>query len=144
MIDEPRVSVRVSHRYDASPERVYDAWLDPTKAGRFLFVTPTGEIVRAEIDPRVGGKFRFTDRRDGEDIDHIGEYVELGRPTRIVFTFAVPKYSAERTTVTIDIAPRGSGCELTLTHDGVLPEYLDRTHNGWSGLLEGLGRVLAG
>ena len=27
MTGESRVSIRVSHRYDASPERVYDAWL---------------------------------------------------------------------------------------------------------------------
>ena len=43
MTGESRVSIRVSHRYEASPERVYDAWLDPAKAGKFLFATPTGQ-----------------------------------------------------------------------------------------------------
>jgi uncharacterized protein YndB with AHSA1/START domain len=144
MTGESRVSIRVSHRYDASPERVYDAWLDPAKAGKFLFATPTGQMVRAEIDPRVGGRFCFTDRRDGDDVDHVGEYLELDRPRRIVFSFAVPKYSAEKTTVTLDIVPRGKGSELTLTHDGVLPDYGDRTESGWSGILEGLEHLLAG
>ncbi|HYH99438.1 hypothetical protein [Hyalangium sp.] len=32
----------------------------------------------------------------------------------------------------------GSGCELTLTHEGVLPDDAPRTESGWAGLLDGL------
>jgi uncharacterized protein YndB with AHSA1/START domain len=126
--DTPRV--RVSRRFDASAERVFDAWLDPEKAGKFLFATPTGTMVRAEIDPRVGGTFCFVDRRDGEDVAHTGTYLEIDRPRRLVFSFAVPKYSAATTRVIVEIVPREAGCELTLTHEGVLPEYRDRTRRG--------------
>jgi len=134
-------TVQVTRRFAASPERVFDAWLDPDKARRFLFVAPTGTMVRAEIDVRVGGRFIFTDRRDGQDVDHVGQYLEIDRPRRLVFTFAVPAYSAESTAVTLDIAPEGSGCELTLTHAGVLPDYVDQTKAGWGMILENLGRV---
>jgi uncharacterized protein YndB with AHSA1/START domain len=34
-----------------------DAWLDPEKATKFLFARPGGEMVRVEIDPRVGGRY---------------------------------------------------------------------------------------
>ena len=64
------------------------------------------------------------------DIDHVGEYLEIERPTRLVFTFAVPKYSPESTRVSIDIVPAGTGCKLTLTHEGVLPEWVSRTRGG--------------
>lgn len=131
-------TVRVKHRFAASAERVFDAWLDPAKARRFLFATPTGEMVRAETDPRVGGRFAFVDRRDGQDILHTGEYLEIERPRRLVFTFTVPKYSSLSTRVTIEIVPEGEGCELTLTHEGVLPEYKDRSVDGWSKILAGL------
>jgi uncharacterized protein YndB with AHSA1/START domain len=137
-------TVRLTRRFDASPERVFDAWLDPAKARRFLFATPDGEIVKAEIDPRVGGKFNFTDRRpEMGDVLHQGEYLEIDRPRRLVFAFLVPQYSQEVTTVRLDIRPLASGCELTLTHEGVLPDYAAQTEQGWGMILEGLGKVIA-
>ena len=142
MTTDRRASIRVTHRFSQSPERVFDAWLDPAKAKKFLFATPVGEMVRAEIDARVGGRFTFVDRRNGEDIEHVGEYLEIDRPRRLVFAFAVPKFSAERTTVIIEIAPSVSGCELALTHEGVLPEYASRTEGGWNMILEGLAAAL--
>jgi uncharacterized protein YndB with AHSA1/START domain len=140
---DARPIVRVTHRFDSSAERVFDAWLDPKTAGRWLFATPTGQMVRVEIDARVGGQFILVDRRNGEDIEHRGEYLEIDRPRRLVFTFGVPKYSRETTRVSIDIAPRDSGCELTLTHEGVLLEYADRTKGGWTEILGRLATILA-
>ena len=67
------VLVRATHRFDASAEHVYDAFLDPSRAGTFLFGTPTGRIVRCEIDARVGGTFTIVDRRDKEDVVHTGK-----------------------------------------------------------------------
>jgi uncharacterized protein YndB with AHSA1/START domain len=142
MSEAAPVTVRVVRRFNASPERVFDTWLDPGSAGKFLFATPTGRMVRAEIDARVGGKFVFVDRRDGEDVEHVGEYLEVDRPRRLAFTFAVPKFSSQSTTVSIDIVPDGTGCTLTLTHEGVLPDYASRTEEGWSRILDGLVGVL--
>ncbi len=138
---ETTSTVRVTHRFSASAERVFDAWLDPEKARQFLFATQAGQMVRAEIDPRVGGKYNFTDRRDGEDVEHVGEYVEIDRPRRLVFTFSVPKYSPVITRVTIEIVSLDSGCELTLTNDGVLPEWKDPSTEGWSRILAALSAV---
>jgi uncharacterized protein YndB with AHSA1/START domain len=142
MTDE-RATVRVTHRFAASPERVFDAWLDPAKAAQFLFATPTGRMVRAEIDARVGGTFVFVDRRDGEDVAHTGTYLEIDRPRRLVFSFAVPKFSAEATKVIIEIVPDGTGFALTLTHEGVWRDFADRTAGGWSMILEGVAKALA-
>jgi len=142
MAGESLVTLRVTRRFTATPERVFDAWLDPNTAGKWLFATPTGVMVRVEIDARSGGKFVFV-RRDGEDVEHVGEYLEIDRPRRLVFTFAVPKYSSVVTRVAIDIAPTETGCELTLTHDGVLPEWASRTESGWTMILDGLGRTLS-
>jgi uncharacterized protein YndB with AHSA1/START domain len=130
--------VRVSRHFDASAERVYDAFLDATQARRFLFVTPTGQIVRCDIDPRVSGEFAIVDRRGNEDVLHTGKYLVLARPRRIVFELVVPKYSSDVTKVTIDIAPLTRGCELTLTHETVARGAGDddRTEEGWRNILD--------
>jgi uncharacterized protein YndB with AHSA1/START domain len=139
MTTETTSRVMVTHRYAASPERVFDAFLDVETARRFLFATATGEMITAEIEPRVGGRFTFTERRpDMGDVRHVGEYLEIDRPRRLVFTFGVPQFDARMTVVIIEIRPEGSGCELTLTNDGVPPDYAKRNHDGWSRILAGL------
>ena len=135
--------LQVTKRFDAAPERVFDAWLDPKTAGRFLFATPDGEMVKAEIDARVGGKFTFTDRRpEHGDVAHVGEYLEIDRPRRLVFTFAVPQYDPRPTTVMVDIVPDGSGSKLTLTHTGVLEDWAKQTEQGWGMILKALEKAL--
>jgi uncharacterized protein YndB with AHSA1/START domain len=143
MKNEPHVKVRVIHRFRTSPERVFDAWLDPEKAGKWLFATASGQMVRVEIDARIGGSFVFVDRRDGEDIEHVGKYLEIDRPRRLAFTFSVPKYSKESTRVTIDIVQLEVGCELTLLHENVLQDYSSRTEAGWTNILDRLEVTLS-
>lgn len=133
--------VTVKHRFAASAERVYDAWLDPEKARRFLFVTARGEIVRCDVDARVGGKYAIVDRRNGEDVLHEGTYLELDRPRRIVFTLRVPKYSSDEDRITIDIEPLADGCELTLTTQ-TPDEWADDTQRGWVVILDVLDETL--
>ncbi|HEX7038061.1 MAG TPA: SRPBCC family protein [Pseudomonadales bacterium] len=136
-------TVSVKHRFAASAERVFDAWLDPEKASRFLFATATGENVRCDIDARVGGRFAIVDRRNGEDVLHEGAYVELDRPRRIVFTLRVPKYSPDEDRVTIDIEPLEAGCLLTLSTE-TADEWADDTQRGWTMILDVLDETLPG
>jgi uncharacterized protein YndB with AHSA1/START domain len=68
------VLIRVTRRFDATAERVYDAFLDLAQARRFLFATATGEIVRCDIDARVDGTFTITDRRHGADVMPAGTW----------------------------------------------------------------------
>jgi uncharacterized protein YndB with AHSA1/START domain len=141
-MNEPGI-VKVTYSFSASPKRVFDAWLNPETTGQWLFATPTGKMVRVEIDPRVGGRFVLVDRRNGEDVEHTGEYLEIDRPRRLVFTFGVPKYSPLFSKVTIEVEPAAQGCDLTLTQEQVPVEYLSSSEKGWTGILAGLARCLA-
>ena len=142
MPTQSHVPVVVAHRYESPPERVFDAWLDAEAARRFLFATPHGEMVRAEIDPRVGGHFRLTERREEGEVDHTGEYLEIARPSRLVFTFSAGEPEADR--VTVEIVPAGEGSDLTLTHDmqAKWADHVERTRDGWAAVLQGLADVL--
>ena len=131
------VTVTVKRTFHATAERVFDAWLDPDKASRFLFTHPGSQkIVRAEIDARVGGRYLFVARRNGKDSDHFGEYLEIDRPHRLVFTFQVPAALPQTTQVRIDIVPVGEDCELTLTHTGVPGNLAAAVEEGWKTFIE--------
>ena len=133
--------VAVTHRFGSSADRVYNAWLDPATMRKFLYTTATGEIVRCEVDARVGGKYTIVDRRNGEDVLHEGTYLEFERPRRIVFTVRVPKYSPDEDRVTIEITPLAAGCDLTLTTQ-TSDEWAGDTQRGWTMILDVLNEIL--
>jgi uncharacterized protein YndB with AHSA1/START domain len=72
-----------------------------------------------DIDLRVGGKWSITNRRDGTDYTATGEYLEIERPRRLVYTFAMLQFSPNSDTITIEIEPEGIGCVITFTQAGV-------------------------
>ena len=138
-----RVPIRVTSQFDASPECVFDAWLDPKIAGNWLFATASRALAQVVIDARVGGLFRFVEGRDGERLTHIGQYLEIVRPHRLVFTLSTennPK--TQRSRVFVEIVARGKGCDLTLTHEDVPLHQQGHTEGRWTGILYGLGEML--
>jgi len=119
-------SVRVSRRLKASPERVFDAWLDPEQATRFLFACRTGDAVGCEIDVRVGGTFRIVRRGDREAVEYCGEYLEIDRPHRLVFSLFVQRYAQRDDRVVVELASVDEETLLVLSHEHSLPSQTER------------------
>ncbi|HEY8359829.1 MAG TPA: SRPBCC domain-containing protein [Ramlibacter sp.] len=149
------VIVRVSHRYCAPAEKLFDAWLLPAQASRFLFRTRTGNVMQCQIHPEVGGGFTVTDRRpaaDGDesvfDVVHLGKYVEIDRPRRLVFDLSVLNLGADESTrVTVDFQPLGaSTCEVTIAQDlgsGRDAQFHELpSRKGWTSMLQNIEREL--
>jgi uncharacterized protein YndB with AHSA1/START domain len=142
LIPERHATVWVTRKFDVSPEQVFDAWLDPGVAGKWLFATASRPMTRVTIDARIGGAFCFVDRNDGEHVEHGGVYLEIERPWRLVFTLSTKDDPQSPTRVTAEIIPRGDGCELAVAHEQVPMEQLGRVENRWTGMLYGLGETL--
>jgi uncharacterized protein YndB with AHSA1/START domain len=144
-MSDPNSTPATVHRDFPFPaETVYDAWLTPDIARQFLFATPDGEIVRAEIDPQVGGRFVMTDRRRAGDVEHVGTFVSLDRPRRIAFDFGIPADSEERARVFVEFDPNHAGCRVTVTHflTGDWADFVEQAREAWAMMLRRLENAL--
>ena len=142
MTDVALQTLVMTRRFAATPERVFDAWTDPKLVARWLFTGPTSEKHTAELDVRVGGKWKITDRREGVDYTAEGEYRVVERPRRLVFSFGMPQFSPEFAGVTVALAAAGDGCLMTFSKDRMLPEHMKPTEDGWNEMFGGLELVL--
>ena len=144
MSSEPNVVVTVTRHFDAPAEHVFDAWLDPEQVREWMAVSGSMKnLRRVHIDARLGGAFAFVDVREGEKVEHVGNYLEIERPHRLAFTWRV-KPEEESSTVSIDIAAHDSGCEATLKHEMTAEwaAYADQCEAAWAIMLGGLAETI--
>ena len=95
------------------------------------------------IDPRPGGKVYI---RFPNNVEALGEVVEIAAPSRIVFTFGyasgTPMGPGE-SRVTIALAREGAGTRLTLTHEFGDASSRDQHVQGWRFHLSVFANVIA-
>ena len=139
------IRAQVTRRFHASAERTFDAWLHREMLDRWMFgpAVRDEEIVHLSLTPRVGGSFSVLVERDGEDIEHIGKYLEITRPSRLVFTWIVTTEEVG-SRVIVEITSGETGCELMVTQE-LHPAWADRvgrTEEDWARMLEALSVAL--
>jgi uncharacterized protein YndB with AHSA1/START domain len=136
------VRAQITRRFRAPAEEVFDAWLNPELARRW-FAPGLGEMTRVEIDPRVGGTFWLVQRRGTEEAQHTGEYLEIDRPRRLLFTWRTPPLT-ETSRVIVEITPQGESCELTVTHemDQQWASFVDRAAGAWQKMSDAIAALV--
>jgi len=134
--------IRLSRLLPATPQEVFDAWLDPESVKSWMCPgAQTAPIV--ELDARVGGSFRVVMRDERGDFSHTGEYREIRPPERLVFTWRSNATRNEETLVTVEFSPRGDETELVLTHERLPDEPAVVGHTqGWQSIMEKFARYL--
>jgi uncharacterized protein YndB with AHSA1/START domain len=78
--------VEIVREFDAPPEAVYRAHVDPDLAMRWM----GPRDISSEVDywdARTGGRWRYVSSRDGDTFAFYGSFHELRAPDRIVQTF---------------------------------------------------------
>jgi uncharacterized protein YndB with AHSA1/START domain len=146
--------------FDASPDRVFDAWVDKTQLAKWLGPRSSGaQPQTVEVDARVGGQYRIVMRAaSGETASAIsGVYREVARPSRLVFTWnwdgkggcssdpsaAQMPAAGTDTLVTVSFRAVAKGTEMTFQHEN-FPDTVsrDRHSQGWSGSFDQLAEML--
>lgn len=137
-------SLTLKRRFKAAPAKVFSAWTEPKKIAGWWGPTQA-ETLRAEVDARVGGRFRIVFRgADGEEHDVRGVYREVVPNEKLVFTWAWRTTPERESLVTVLLKSDGDGTLLTLTHEQFFDEPArDRHQAGWSGALDKLEAYLA-
>ena len=141
-----RPSLTLTRRIDALPEKVYAAWTDPEKIARWFGPAQVkAGSVRADIDLRVGGRYRISfEAGDGEYFQVDGVYLEVTPNARIAFSWAWHSTPERQSQVTVSLQPDGGGTLLTLHHEQFFDEAARDGHaRGWSELLDKLEKYLA-
>ena len=141
------VELRLERQLPATPERVFAAFTDEGQFAQWW--GPEGMTCpRAEIDARVGGRYRASIRRpDGAEMWVGGVYREVDPPRRLVFTWAWEENGTpgHEMLVALTFERSGAGTRLSLRQTKFLSnESRDQHEHGWASSLNCLEQYLAG
>lgn len=126
--------------YPVSPDKVWRAWID-ADALRVWFGQESATSWQAEIDARVGGRFRFAmEHPDGARYDAHGAYRELEPGRRLAFTWIWrSRAETDEALITVDFALADGGTEMVFRLD---PLVDPRERDAWRADFERLGKLL--
>lgn len=118
-----------------------EIWIDAPRDVVFAYLTDAEKLVRwmgehAELDPVTGGQYLVTFK---EGWVSRGQFVEVERPERIVYTVGWEgnvEFPPGSTRVEITLVAERDGTRLFLRHHGPPAEGLER--KGWAQYLERL------
>jgi uncharacterized protein YndB with AHSA1/START domain len=135
-------SLTLKRRLKARPAIVFDALSTPQGIAAW-WGPDSGPVLLAEIDLRVGGRFRVRFRMlDGSEHESSGEYLEIVRPERLAMSWRwAGNEDPGESRLEFRLRPIAEGTELTLTHSRLHDEETRRSHEqGWTGALDKLVR----
>jgi uncharacterized protein YndB with AHSA1/START domain len=141
------ITLRLERTFDAPAQAVFDAWTSAEVLRRWWPAGSDWETPVAEVDARVGGNLRVVMQSpDGEQFGGSGEYLEITRPVRLVFTWTWDGHEHEGTQlIEVEFTEQVDGTTtVVLTNRGLRDEESKRSHrDGWLASFDNLDRVLA-
>ena len=136
--DPPRAYVRKIVRATATD--IFNAWTVPSEMVRWM--TPVGNAV-AEVDLRVGGRFRLVMADEHLSIEHTGEYRVIRPPNLLSFTWRSEFTGMRDTLVTVRLTERSTHeTELEVIHELGTAEQAASHTEGWNQIVSRLESYL--
>ncbi len=122
--------------------RLFDAWTQPELLVRWW--GPKGVVcIGAEVDLRVGGRYRIGNRLpDGSELWIGGLFETINRPRLLVYSWVLEHKPDNGERVSVHFEPRGDATEVIVVHERIADEATRQGHvDGWEGCLDGLERM---
>jgi uncharacterized protein YndB with AHSA1/START domain len=144
--------LRLERTFAAPAAEVFAAWTEPEVLRRWWAAQPGWQGAAAEVDLRVGGRYRLAmaDPESGAVHAVGGEYLEVAPPRRLAYTWTWEGDPEEMrgsagSLVTVEFRERAGRTDVVLTHTGFDDDHVRDLHGGgWGGCLDNLElRVLA-
>lgn len=133
-----KFDVKVSRTIPATPDQVYDVWLDSKSPGGPWFGNK-----RVILNPVVDGLFYHCVEHAGREWAHYGRFVALDKPRRIEHTWMSEATHGIESTVTVTLEPRGKTTEVTIHHTDLPDDEMGRGHEaGWKFVLGAIAERL--
>jgi len=139
-------SLALQRHYPVAPEKVWRAWTDAEAVKRWWGPGPGEPVSLAELDVRVGGRFRIVfGGPDGKMHECAGTYQEVVPNRKLVFTWSWPNSTPERVSVVTIIFKEVDGeTDLLFKHEQLFDEKARDDHKrGWSASLDKLAAFFA-
>lgn len=146
----------IERRYDAAPERVFNAYADPV-AFRRWFVDGEGWTINEwnhdfRVGGRAGGSFRFGDESNDTWFNDT-DYLDIVPNQRIITSYVMgrilggEKERASASLSTIELVADGSGTRLIYTEQGAFfgedgAAHIPMREHGCGEMLDKLGAEL--
>lgn len=144
-MSETATDLRLERIFEASAEEVFDAWTNPEVLRRWWAADPTWVTPVAEVDLRVGGRYRLSMEDPATGATHTvgGEYSEVRRPERLVYSWCWEGSDGQPdphvSTVTVEFLSEGGRTTVVLEHSHLASsESRDRHREGWIACFENL------
>jgi uncharacterized protein YndB with AHSA1/START domain len=136
-------SLQIRRTFAAPREKVFRAWTDPQTLKQW-FGPPGFKTTVAEVDLRVGGKFRLTlQKPTGDVVSAFGTFQEIRPSERLVCNWNWDYNDIGETILTLEFLDAGGETDLILTHERFpTVEQRDEHNTGWTGCFDKLDEFL--
>jgi len=137
-------ALEISRRYEAPPQRVWQAWTDPRALSRWFGPGDPSSVTQADLDVRPGGAYTIAFRTpDGEEHRVSGRYEVVDAPKRLSFSWAWQSTPERVSFVSLVFEADGEGTLMRFRHDRFHDRAARDNHErGWSATLEKLAAML--
>jgi len=121
----------IHRHYAVAPEKVWNAWTEPQALSQWFGPGNPPSVTAAEIDLRVGGRWRIAFHSPGGEIFEVsGVYQEVATNRRLVFSWAWKGTPERVSRISITLSEKDGGCDLDFVHDRFFDEQARINHEG--------------